>query len=229
MAAVRVPLIVRTPMGGRRGYGPTHSQSLEKHFLGMPHTRVLALNARIDPGTIYDELLSSVDRPTLVVENKALYGTRLGTPVVDGFVLEKSDEQFPTCRLRPAENPQITVFCYGGMLPFMEQAIARAFDEFEIVVEVICPIQLYPLNPWPVIESLERTHRLLIVEEGQGFAALGSELVAQIMEISPGALRVSKRLSPPQHPIPSCGPLENELLPNVDSILACLESFHAND
>jgi 2-oxoisovalerate dehydrogenase E1 component len=226
---VRVPLIVRTPMGGRRGYGATHSQSLEKHFLGMPHTRVLGLNGRMNPGAIYDELLGSVDRPTLVVENKALYAVRLGTPIADGFMLEKSDEQFPTCRLRPAGKPQITIFCYGGMLPFVEQAIARAFDELEIVVEVICPIQLYPLNPWPVIESLEHTHRLLIVEEGQEFAALGSELIAQIMELSPGALHMAKRLSPPQHPIPSCGPLENELLPNVDSILASLECFHAND
>ena len=225
---MRVPLIVRTPMGGRRGYGPTHSQSLEKHFLGLPHTRVLALNSRIDPGTLYDTLLTSSDRPTLVIENKVLYASRLGAAVPEGFTLEKTDEAFPSCRLRPAEPPQITVFCYGGVLSYVEQAIARAFDEFELVAEVICPTQLYPLNPWPVIESLERTHRLLVVEEGQAFAALGSELIAQIMELAPGVLRVSKRLAPPQHPIPSCGPLENELLPNAGSILSALKGLHAH-
>jgi 2-oxoisovalerate dehydrogenase E1 component len=225
---VRIPLIVRTPMGARRGYGPTHSQSLEKHFLGLPQTSVLALNLRINPGAIYDELLATVDRPTLVIENKILYGSRLGAAVPEGFTLEQSDEQFPCCRLRPAETPQVTVFCYGGMLPFVELAVVRAFDEFEIVAEVICPTQLYPFNAWPVIESLQRTHCLVVVEEGQRFAALGSELVAQIMELAPGVLRRLKRVAPPQHPIPSCGPLENELLPNVDSILNCLEGLHAH-
>lgn len=222
---VRVPLIVRTPMGGRRGYGPTHSQSLEKHLLGMPQTRMLALNSRINPGVIYDELFATVDRPTIVIENKLLYASRLGAPVPDGFVLEQSHEQFPTCRLRSTIPAQVTVFCYGGMLPYAEQAMARAFDEFEIAAEVICPSQIYPLNPWPVIESLERTKKLLIVEEGLPFAALGSELIAQIAELAPGLLRACKRLSPPHHPIPSSGPLELELLPGADAIVAELESL----
>jgi 2-oxoisovalerate dehydrogenase E1 component len=219
---VHVPLIVRTPMGGRRGYGPTHSQSLEKHFLGLPNIRVLALNSRVNPGKVYDQLFSAIDSPTLVIENKLLYPSRLSSRVPDGYALEQTDDPFPSCRLRPAHPPQVTVFCYGGMLPFVEQAVIRAFDELEILAEVICPVQLYPLDPWPVIESLERTKRILIVEEGLPFAALGSELLAQISELAPGVLRVAKRLAPPEHPIPSCGPLENELLPNGDSILTAL-------
>ncbi|HTC61812.1 MAG TPA: thiamine pyrophosphate-dependent enzyme [Candidatus Saccharimonadales bacterium] len=217
---VSVPLIVRTPMGGRRGYGPTHSQSLEKHFLGTPHTQVVALNSRVNPGKIYDELFLTVDRPTLVIENKLLYTSRLGSPVPNGFVLELSDEHFPTCRLRPLANPEITVFCYGGMLAYVEEAAARAFDELEIVAEVICPSRIYPLDPRPIIESLKRTRKLLIAEEGQSFAALGSELIAQISEFSPGLLRACKRLSPPEHPIPACGPLEKEILPATESIVS---------
>ena len=52
-----------TYSSGRRGYGPTHSQSLEKHFLGLPGTRVLALHHRYDPGAIYDALFATIDRP----------------------------------------------------------------------------------------------------------------------------------------------------------------------
>lgn len=106
----QVPLVVRTPMGGRRGYGPTHSQSLEKHFVGLPHTRVLALHGRYDPGSVYDQLLSTIDRPTIVVENKSLYSARLGEPVPDGFALEHNDEPYPASRLRPLEAPQVTIF-----------------------------------------------------------------------------------------------------------------------
>jgi 2-oxoisovalerate dehydrogenase E1 component len=225
---VRVPLIVRTPMGGHRGYGPTHSQSLEKHFLGLPQTQVLALNSRIDPGAIYDRLFASIERATLVIENKLLYASRLGSPALDGFLLEQTDDIFPTYRLRPAQSPEITVFCYGGTLPYVEQAVVRAFDELELLAEIICPSQLYPLDPWPVIESLERTGRLLLVEEGLCFAALGAELLAQVSELAPGTLRAAKRLASPEQPIPSCGPLENELLPNSFSIFAALEGFQVH-
>ena len=219
---VQVPLIVRTPMGGRRGYGPTHSQSLEKHFLGVPQTRVLALNSRYDPGLVYDELFASIDRPTIVIENKALYAAQLDSPVPDGFALDHSDEQFPSTRLRPLDSPQVTVFCYGGMIPYVEHGVAEAFDEYELLSEVICPIQLYPLNPWPVIESLEQTHLLLIVEEGMTFAAVGSELIAQICELAPGVLRRVMRVGPPQTPIASCGQLENEMLPDHSAVVAAL-------
>src|SRR6185503_19501011 len=83
-----LPLVVRTPMGGKRGYGPTHSQSLEKHFLGLPGTRMLALHHRDDPGALYDTLFATIDRPTIVIENKLLYGLRVGATVPDGFALE---------------------------------------------------------------------------------------------------------------------------------------------
>jgi 2-oxoisovalerate dehydrogenase E1 component len=219
---VQVPLIVRTPMGGRRGYGPTHSQSLEKHFLGLPDTRILALHQRCDPGVIYDELFASIDRPTIVIENKLMYAARMDAPVKAGFALEHSDEQFPTARLRPLEAPTVTLFCYGGVLPEAEEALAAAFEQYEIVAELICPTQIHPFNPSAVMESLKQTHRLLIVEEGLNFAGLGAELIAQIHELAPGLMQHCKRLGPPQHPIPSCAVLENQLLPNVQSIVAAI-------
>lgn len=225
---VRVPLIVRTPMGGKRGYGPTHSQSIEKHFLGMPGTTMLALNHRYDPGLVYDRLLTSIDRPTIVVENKLLYTVRATHDVPPGFVLEHTDERFPTTRLRPGVTPDATILCYGGTLPDVEEACQRAFDDDEIVCELVCPIQLYPLDPRPIVESVAKSGRLLIVEEGLSFAAFGAEVVAQIMESAPGALSGVRRLAPPPHPIPSCGPLEKSLLPNPTQILDALRELLAH-
>ncbi|MFZ1086550.1 MAG: thiamine pyrophosphate-dependent enzyme [Terracidiphilus sp.] len=222
---VQVPMVIRTPMGGRRGYGPTHSQSLEKHFLGLPQTRVLALHNCYDSGIIYDKILSSIDRTTIVVENKQLYATRLLPLVPAGFALDHSDEPYPTTRLRPLEPPQVTVFCYGGIMPYAEQAAVACFDDDEITVEVICPIQIYPLNPWPVIESLKQSRLLLVVEEGIGFAAVGSELIAQITEHAPDVMRRAKRIGSLHTPIPACGRLEEELLPNCAMILAAIQEL----
>lgn len=222
---VRVPLIIRTPMGGGRGYGPTHSQSIEKHFLGLPQTQVLALHHRIHPALIYERLFDTIDRMTLVVENKLLYAKRITSDVVNGFVLEHSDERFPTSRIRPEGRADLTIACYGGTLPVVEEAVIRAFDEKERVCEVICPTQLYPFNPAPILESILRTRRLLVVEEGHAFAAWGAEVIAQVNEHCPNSIDVCRRFAAPPHPIPSCGPLEKELLPNIDSVLTAIEEI----
>jgi 2-oxoisovalerate dehydrogenase E1 component len=217
---IKVPLIIRTPMGGRRGYGPTHSQSIEKHFLGLPDTTMLALHSRIDPGLIYDQLFTTIDRPTIVIENKLLYGMRLREKIPAGFVLEHSDERFPTTRLRPGTEPHLTILCYGGMLPEAERAADRLFEEHDLVAEVICLVQLYPLNLWPVLESIRQGGRLLVVEEGIGFAAFGAEVIAQLCEHAPDVLQKVRRLSSKAHPIPASRELENNTLPAADSIIA---------
>ena len=217
---VQVPLIIRTPMGGKRGYGATHSQSLEKHFLGLPDTQVLAIHHRFDPGVFYDRLFAAVDRPTLVIENKLLYGVRVGGDRSDGFALEYTGDPLPTTRLRPeGVLPDLTIVCYGGMLPDVEKAVDTLFEDHEIACEIICPMRLYPLDLGPILESVLKSRRLLLVEEGLGFAAFGAEVAAQILEQAPGAVEVMARIASPEHPIPSCGPLEKELLPGEKQII----------
>jgi 2-oxoisovalerate dehydrogenase E1 component len=217
---VRVPLVVRTPMGGRRGYGSTHSQSLEKHFLGLPGTQVLALHHRHDPADLYGRLFATLDRPTLVVENKLLYGMKVAADPPAGFAWEQSDEPFPTTRLRPEARPDVTIVCYGGMLAEVEKAVLALFDEHEIVAEVICPQRLYPLNVAPILDAVRDSRRLLVVEEGHGFAAFGAEVVAELQERGPGLLTAVRRLAAPDHPLPSCRPLELDLLPDDRRVAA---------
>lgn len=224
---VTVPLIIRTPMGGGRGYGPTHSQSIEKHFLGMPGTQVFAINHRYCPGKFYDALFESIDRPTIVIENKLLYTQRVSDKVQDGFVLEHTDEMFPTTRLRPHTEPDITILCYGGVLSLVEAALGPLFDRHEIACEVIVPMRLYPLNPWPIVQSVQQTRRLLVVEEGIGFAAFGSEVASELLQRIPESIDKFRRLASPPHPIPSSGPLEKQMLPGTEDVIdAASELVH---
>jgi 2-oxoisovalerate dehydrogenase E1 component len=217
---VTVPLIVRTPMGGKRGYGPTHSQSIEKHFLGMAGTRMLAINHRFDPAEMYERLFATVDRPTVVIENKLLYAVRVSSEAPEGFVLDHGDEAFPTVRLRPEGRADVTIVCYGGTLPEVERAVETLFEAHEVVAEVVCPQQLYPLNAAPIAESVRGSGRLLCVEEGLGFAAFGAEVVSQLAELGAGSMKAVRRLASPRHPIPSCGPLEKALLPGAGHVVA---------
>jgi 2-oxoisovalerate dehydrogenase E1 component len=225
---VQAPLILRTPMGGRRGYGPTHSQSIEKHFLGVPGTRVFALNHRSDPGEFYDQLFAQIEAPSLVIENKLLYAHRVSDELSPGFVLEHTDEPFPTTRLRPEATPDITIVCYGGMLKEVEEAVMPAFDEHEVVCEVICPAQLFPLNARPIVDSAARSRRLLVVEEGAGFAGFGAEVIVQVQQRLRGVPIQVGRVACADHPIPSCAPLERKTLPGADSILQAVLEMTAH-
>ena len=222
---VRMPIVIRTPMGGKRGYGPTHSQCLEKHLLGIPDTRVLALHHRHDPAAIYEELFAAADLPTLVIENKTLYGQRVSAEAPEGFSWWRTDERFPTSYLRAAsDSPDLTILCYGGMLSDVESAVDQLFEKHDCIAEVVCPTQLYPFELEPLKDVLGRTGKLLVVEEGQGFSAFGSEVLAQLFESTHDrGLRV-KRLAGAAHAIPSSKPAEMSALPGISHVIrAALE------
>ena len=201
-------LVVRTPMGGKRGYGATHSQCLEKHFLGLPDTRMIALHHRHDPGRIYDTLFADVDRPTIVIENKLLYGMRAARPAPEGFVLEhrRAVPDHP-------DSPRRSARPDDRLLRRDARSTSRRRSTRSSMITRSPPRSSARRSSTrsitgPIVESLRKSGRLLIVEEGQGFRRLRGRGCGPGRGASPGALKALRRLASPEHPIPSCGPLE---------------------
>ncbi len=195
---VRLPLVIRTPMGGRRGYGPTHSQTLEKHFLGAPGLRVLAPCALGDPGKLLEQAILLDDDPVLFIENKLLYLQPLPPAGLAEFDLQ---EDYPppqntntaamdplsyapvyTLRLKGAPPPQLSIAAYGYMAGLALQAALRLAYENEIFVELVIATQLSPCEIQPMLASAERSGRLLSVEEGGLSLGWGAEILAQVSE-----------------------------------------------
>lgn len=217
---VSVPLIVRTPMGGKRGYAATHSQSLEKHFIGVPGTQVLCLHHRYLPARLYQDLFESIDRPTLVIENKTLYGHYAGSEPPEGYRLLFDDGTFPTARIQPSAPADLTMVAIGGMSLEAEQAALRLFEEQEVLVDLFLPTRLYPFDVAVLAESLTRSKRLLVAEEGQGFVSLSGEILAQAAErFGDLPLRCGRVCATP-NAIPAARPLEERCLPGADAIVA---------
>jgi 2-oxoisovalerate dehydrogenase E1 component len=215
---LNLPFILRTPMGGKRGYGPTHSQSVEKHFLGIYGLTILALNYRCNPYMVYRNLLKKVSTPTIVIENKIDYTRYLNTSYASTHDYFISDESFPTIKITPKSlKPQLTLFCYGGTLGDVEAAIADLFLEHEIAVEVICPVSLYPFNIQPLADSVKKTAKLITIEEGASFAALGSEVISQLLLQGIKLERVSQMGN--NFIIPSSYTAELKLLPGKEKII----------
>lgn len=223
---VKVPVILRTPMGGKRGYGPTHSQSLEKHLLGVPGTRVLALHNRYDPALLYETLLETVDCPTLVIENKVMYGEKANADAVPGYKWFHSRHRFPISYMRTETVADVTIICLGGMLQDTERAVEQLFNEHDVIADVLCPTQLFPLQIESILPIAQLSGRLVLVEEGHGFCGFTAELLAELYERDPN-LRIRRLSSHPQH-IPSSKPMELEVLPNtariVEAVLALEQS-----
>jgi len=217
---VRVPIVIRSPSGGYRGYGPTHSQCLEKHLLGVPGTRVLALHRRFCPGQLYRTLLTDNDRPTLVVENKLLYGKQTDSVPPSDCEMHATDATFPTIRIKPKQSCQLTVVTYGGMVEMVESAIAKLRDDEDLACDLLIPTQLYPLDIEPIVESVRETGRLLVVEEGQGFAGFASELIAQLASDKRITSFQADRVCAAECPIPTSKPAEACALPGIDDIIS---------
>lgn len=218
---VRVPMMVRTPMGGRRGYGPTHSQSLETLLLGVDGLRILSANEVLPLDTLLCETILGMDGPVLLLENKAMYGrdclasddARMGV-----FSIRRGphlwDRTASTCGFRRAD---LTIAVHGGMVPIGLEAARELALEDEIFAEVAIVGQLQPFDESWIAESARRSGALLVAEESQGSWGWGSELVARIAQSSPGT--GFARVASKPGIVPASKTAEEKTLPQVRDIV----------
>jgi acetoin:2,6-dichlorophenolindophenol oxidoreductase subunit beta len=192
---VTCPVIIRSPAGGHRGYGPTHSQSPEKHFLGVPNLLVVALSPYHHPFEIYRQLLRR-DEAVLFVEHKLLYPQPLTEPADGRIGLALAREHvtpttLPTVSLSwvPPEQCTTTVLAYGYSAFLAARVLEQLAIEDEIFAELVVPAQIAPLDLDPIQASLERTGSLVTIEEGTAGWSWGTEVAAQLGRRQFGRLR----------------------------------------
>ena len=227
---VKVPLVIRTPMGGRRGYGPTHSQSLEKLFLGVPGLRVLAPNSLGDPGELLLQAIRTED-VVLFIENKLLYSVNIKEPAtLPDFEIRQFGEQsseigsentWPSYALtiKGAPQPVLTLATYGYMAEMAIEATFKLAFEHEIFTELVVLTQLAPFRLELVMASVGKTGRLLAAEEGNQALGWGAEVIAQAIETLGPQLRKADRLAALNLPVPASVALEQTVLPSVDALI----------
>ena len=229
---VEIPLTIRTPMGGRRGYGPTHSQTLESLFLNVPGLTIVAPSHLHNPGTILSGIVSQSKSPTLFIENKLLYPEELPAPdqtskTGDFFIetISTSSSVFPTVSITLAKNanPDVLLITYGGMTPLAMEAAYNLFMEEEIIVKVAIPSLVKPFPLEDCLACITGDTRAVIAEEGcvsAGWAAVSAAA------LSAGAFdslaRPVEYVGAKNLPIPSAKHLENKVLPQVNDLEAAI-------
>ena len=219
-ADTRVPLIVRAPCGGRRGYGPTHSQSLENIFVSVPGLTVVFGSHRHAIGQLLIDASTRWPNPTLFLEHKLLYSEKLDVLDYAALPAETADvgsELFPTLR-RGSDAPDITLLSYGGMLPVAEKAARILEEREELCVEIVAPSLLAPLPRVSLHHALRKRTRILVVEEAHHQFGFGAEVLAMLAEN--GYRGKAARLGTAPVPIAAARELEGAQLPDEHAVVA---------
>jgi len=214
-----VPLVIRTPCGGRRGYGPTHSQSPENILSSVPGLTLVFGSHRHLSGRLLIDATLRWPYPVVFLEHKLLYGEKLDQadytelPAAAGDV---AAHLFPTLR-RGAADPDVTLVAYGGMLPIAETVAKRLESEEELLVEIVAPSLLAPLPKGTLVRHLQNRRRVVVVEESHHDYGIAAEITACLAER--GFSGEVMRIGTPPVPIASARSLERQIIPDVESIV----------
>ena len=215
-----VPMVLRTQGGSGRCLAGHHSQSLEAWFIHAPGLKVVM------PATPYDAkgLLKSAirdDNPVLFIEHKMLYGSKGAVPEGEYLVpLGRSEVK------RPGRD--VTIVAHSRMLLFALEAAAILAAE-GIEAEVIDPRTLAPMDRGPIVESVKKTGRLVVVEEGCLTGGIGAEVAAGIMSDAFDYLDAPVvRVAAADVPIPMSEPMERLAVPDPPRIAAAARELAAN-
>jgi pyruvate/2-oxoglutarate/acetoin dehydrogenase E1 component len=223
------PVIIRTPMGAGRSYGPTHSQSLEKHFLGIPDFVVAAGSVLHDPYDCFKHLVTG-DIPALFVEHKVLYVQEMRLPI-NGLVGYLQVDSYgsglgiPTRCVRPVERKycKFTIIAYGYIAGLILNVVEKLAIEHEIFVELIAVGQISPIDWEPLVRSGSETGRIIVCEEGTAGWNWGSGIAAELYSRLFGKLHIPIQcFSSAPSVIPAAPDLEKKMLFNIESLVAAI-------
>jgi len=214
-----VPMVVRLPHGGGLNAGPQHSQCLEAWFAHIPGLKVVCPATARDAYGLLRSAIADPD-PVIVVENKALYA-QMGE-------FDDSPVSVPIGRLRTARaGSDVTVVSYGATVA-LAVAASESVAEEGIDVEVLDLRSLQPWDKSAVLESVGRTHRVVVAHEAVRAFGVGAEIAATIADEGFDALDAPvMRVGAPFMPVPFARSLESRYLPDADAIAAAIRAVCA--
>lgn len=212
---IKVPVVIRTVGGGGRQLGSTHSQTLDAIFAHFPGLLVVA------PGTPHDAkgMLKTAIRgedPVLFIEHATLYQVRGEVPE------EEYLEPIGVSKVQRAGH-DVTIVSYSKMLQSSLKAAEKLAGE-GIEAEIIDLRTLRPLDMGPVLESVRKTNRAVVVEEGWRSYGIGSEIASRIQEEAFDYLDAPvKRVAQKEVPLPYNQALEQLALPQEADIIEAVK------
>ena len=224
----KVPMVMRAPIGAT-GRGSQHAQSMERYFTGVPGLKVVAVSNAYDAKGILKAAVRD-DNPVMIFEHKLLYGSK-GARAEPGAVDSTSDipDEDYTVPLDKAvvrrEGSDVTILGWLLMAHFSMFA-AEQLAAGGISAEVLYVRSLSPIDYETIGQSIKKTGRVVIVEEGPKTGGVSAEIAAGIMEHCGEYLQAPVlRVASPDVPVPFTPILENAYRPDADRIVAAVHKI----
>jgi pyruvate dehydrogenase E1 component beta subunit len=210
----RVPLVIRMPGGGGHQLGPTHSHSFEAMYLQVPGLLVAAPSTPADAKGLLKGAIRD-DNPIVFIEHETLYGMRGEVPDGDDHVL-----RFGEAAVR-REGSDVTVVGILRMAHIAEEAARTLANEHGVEAELIDPRTLRPLDLDTILESVQKTNRLVIVEEGWPHGGVGANIAALVAEQAFDYLDAPiQRVTGADVPMPYSKRLEQSAIPHAENVVS---------
>jgi pyruvate dehydrogenase E1 component beta subunit len=211
---VRVPMVIRMPGGGGHQLGPTHSHSFEAMYLHVPGLLVACPSTPADGKALLKTAIRD-DNPVIFIEHETLYGAR-------GEVPENGDA--PLLRFGEAavrrEGSDVTIIGILKMAQVAENAAKQLSSEDGVEAEVIDPRTLRPLDLNTILESVRKTNRVVVVEEGWPHGGVGANIAALIQEQAFDDLDAPiQRVTGADVPMPYSKRLEQAAIPHEEHVI----------
>ena len=215
-----VPLVIRMATGAGRQLAAQHSHSLEGWYAHIPGIKIIAPATIEDARGMLAPALADPD-PVLIFEHVLLYN-------MEGeLTVPEAEADIAHARVR-REGADVTLITYGGTLWKTLEA-AEALAEDGISAEVIDLRVLRPLDDATFLESVRKTRRAVVVDEGWRSGSLAAEVSARIMEQAFYDLDAPvARVCSEEVPIPYARHLEEAALPQVPKIVAMVKALRPN-
>ena len=211
---VRVPIVIRMPGGGGHQLGPTHSHSFEAMFLQLPGLLVACPSTPADGKALLKTAIRD-DNPVVFIEHETLYGSRGDVPDDGDHTLE-----FGKAAIR-RQGSDVTIVAILRMAETAEQAAKTLANEHGAEAEVIDPRTLRPLDLDTILESVRKTNRAVIVEEGWPHGGVGANLAALITEQAFDHLDAPvQRVTGADVPMPYSKRMEQAAIPHVEHVVS---------
>lgn len=220
-----IHFVLRSSAGAYRGYGATHSQSLEKIYLGIPGINVVAASIAYSPGKLLEQAINS-GVPTLFIENKLDYSRDL---LEESSVVWKKEvisgmNGFPLVKLMPIEGDvDFIIITYGGLVEFAVKAMEQLLYEDEINVGIIIPSLLSDIST--ILDNTVSVP-ICIVEEGVEDFGWGAEIECGMLKKYKNAVY---RLGAKNSFIPSAKEAELEVLPSLETLVHMIKEACADE
>jgi pyruvate dehydrogenase E1 component beta subunit len=215
---LKVPMVLRTTMGAGRRSAAQHSQSLHAWYSHIPGLKVIV------PATPYDAkgLMKSAirdDNPVVILEDKMMYKT------VKGMVPEGEYTIPIGVADVKKEGSDITLVATSSMV-YVALDAAKMLDEVGISAEVVDPRTLVPLDKQTIVESVKKTSRAIVIDEGYEQYGVTAELASVIADKAFYYLDAPvKRMGAMNVPIPFSPALEDLTIPNANTVFEMAKSL----